>query len=420
MSFTPPSFANLGAYTFDLDEKLSVALGRYSIVPISSSSHASSSAQEQVVPSALEILLSRVHCVLDADTDRKTAKEAINLLSQDMRHVLQEGKEDKCKEGTQFLLGALLHRYFRLLNEYDKPKFLPSFWSSPYNPKNCRLFLAIRKALGLPDDMSGDFRTRDLERLDVTTVVTALIAFRDNMKVQDRYLKYPHYAGDSNFFTYLNDIINEQLARDNGILKQYKAVRFIQSFYRRVDADLKRTEEILGIWCKQLANAHPDFKSLSSSDILQHLNNTVKSVADRRTITDLLLIPSIADKLKEMDHAAFLSAMNKASVNRAQYIVVGGYVLLLQSQAISPELNFEIHESLGLRLSEQLTDIDMYYPVYLVEKYMENNRAFDVDYDFFGDRSGFNTQVKRTLIMLKARIDNPSLELSEASSSVAP
>ncbi|MBL7478989.1 type IV secretion protein Dot [Legionella bononiensis] len=414
MPFTPPSFPSLRADTLNLDEKLSITLGRYKIVPVAQPSASSSSIQEQVIPSALEILLARTDGVINCKSDRLTVKEALNLLSIELREILKEGKEDKCKQATQFLLGALLHRYFRLLKEYDKSNSYVSYFYKPFDERNCQLFVAVRKALGLPDDMPKDYRKRDLEKLDVTTVVTALTAFRENMKLNDRFLKYPHYADDPNFQPYLEEIIKEHLSRGQAVLQQFKAIRFIQSLVRQVDADQKQTEETIVQWCKQLAKDHRDFKLLKIADIEQHLIKNVESESIRDKIADLLYTPMIEDNLVTMDHSVFVSSMTKANLHTATYTIVGGYSLLLLSGRIQRELSFELHNALGISMSpDDLTFKDMLNGAYFFQQYMKYNPSVVLDYEYFNDRSGLDTYLSNCIIKLTEKCKVQEVESPE-------
>ncbi|RUR18912.1 type IV secretion protein Dot [Legionella sp. km535] len=422
MPFTPPSFSCLRADTLNLDDRFSITLGRYKIVPVSQSSASSSSAQDQVVPSALEILLARTDGVIHCKSDRATVKDAFTRLCTELRAILHEGKEDKCKQATQFLLGALLHRYFRLIKEYDKCNSYTSYFYSPFDERNCQLFLAVRKALGLSDEMPKDYRVQDLKKLDVTTVVTALIAFRENMKLNDRYLNYPHYADDPNFQPYLEQIISEQLLRNKGELQKFKAIRFVQSLVRNVDADLKETEATIKTWCRQLAKDHSDFKSLKLDVIEAHLKRHVESGPVRDKITDLLYTPMIENDLDSMDHSSFEFSLTKGAVDTATYTVVGGYALLLISRGVAedPKLVFEINKVLIPPPStERFTYKDMLNATYFVEQYMKYYPSAALDYEYFDDRSGFDTYLRNSLIRLTEKTKEQSPEASEARASVS-
>ena len=148
--------------------------------------------------------------------------------------------------------------------------------------RNCDLFIAIRKALNLSDDTSKGFRDRDLETLDVTTIVTALEVFKDNMTKQDKdgapnYKNFEHFGKkDPNFLSNLQKIIEYHKKRGEATLKQFKAINFIQSVAKAVEVERLRVEVELVKWSATLANEHKDFSKLTLGAIREHVLANIK------------------------------------------------------------------------------------------------------------------------------------------------
>lgn len=117
MTFTPPEFKILSVNTRNLETVFSTLLGRYKIITDPPVSEAVSSGE--IISNTLETLLARTHKVVICKTDRETARDVFKQLSNELREVLKENNEEKNKQAILFLLGALLHRYFRLIKEYD-------------------------------------------------------------------------------------------------------------------------------------------------------------------------------------------------------------------------------------------------------------------------------------------------------------
>lgn len=312
MPFTPPVFDLFRVNTVNLDVMLSRQFGRYIIVAEEKPSEASSSQAIAVPQSSLEVLLARTHHkVVVGTTDRTTQQAVFKQLSNELREILKENNESKNKKATMFLLGALLHRYFRLIKEYDNYNYLFTI----YDVRNCDLFKAIRAALHLPAEMPDGFKANDLAVLDVVTIVDSLTVFRDNMLLCDesktpRYKKYKHFAADKNFVTYLQDIIDEHTRKGTAVLRQFKAVSFIQSLSSKMQEEHLLMVDELDRWCKELAKQHRDFRKLNISLIEEHMRTHIKSEELQEKIADLLYMPFIKSKV-DPDYVFFLTELIK-------------------------------------------------------------------------------------------------------------
>ena len=389
MAYTPPHFSVVRINTLNLDTKFFNLLKRYKIVDASSS-------VDLHVQSRLEILLARTRVVIECETERESAQDVFNQLSNELREVLKKKDEVKIKQGTQLLLGALLHRYFRIIQEYET-----SYWTyfKSLDPRNCRLFMAIREALRLSKEAPPDFKKKDLQLLDSATIVTALQVFRDYMKLEDsdqvpRYMKYDHFKQDVNFERHLDEMIKQYSKEAQPVLNQIKAVDFIQSLSNYFAAEQKQIDEALDKWSKLLAKDHADFSTLDLEKIESHIQTHIESPLMREKILDLLYTPFIQSNIANFDHSSFIVEMKKCYSNIASWTVVGGYSLLLQSKVVEKKLQFCIHEVLGIQENPSvLTEKDLLNGIKFLKQFMENNPAVNLNFEFFGGRDNLNSLI---------------------------
>lgn len=432
MTFTPPEFETISVNTRNLESIFSTLLGRYKIITDTPVSETASSSE--IIKSTLETLLARTHKVVICKTDRETARDVFKQLSNELREVLKENNEEKNKQSILFLLGALLHRYFRLIKEYDTFNSyipVPSFffkYKPPSEVKDCRLFQTIRVALGLPVSMEKNYQVNDLKILDVTTIVTALETFRDNMLLmvvdkdeekKPRYKTYPHFAADRNFETYLQDIIDEHKKRNSSVLNQFKAIGFMQSLLKKMEQEHRQIKEALDSLSKLLQRNFSDFKTLNIELLEEQIKAHIKSEDLQENIVDLLYTRHIKSKFGELDHQSFIKEMNICSYSFASYKILGGFCLLLQHQGIKEQLRFCIYQALGLGInSDELTDKDMLNGIRFLKKYFTDNPSVELNYDFFGGKEPMNTFILQTELALDKKVQeqNKSQEKDQETS----
>lgn len=312
----------------------------------------------------------------------------------------------------------MLHRYFRLIKEYDNfnsyipyPSFL--FSKPPSNVKDCRLFQAIRLALGLPEVMERNYRINDLKILDVTTIVTALETFRDNMQLivgkdegkMPRYKSYPHFAADKNFETYLQEIIDEHKRRNPVVLNQFKAINFIQSLVKQIEEEQRQIEEALTHLGKFLPKTCSDFKTISLELMEEQIKAQIESNVLQEKIIDLLYTGHIQENFSTMDCGSFIEAMKNCNSSLARYRALGGYCLLLQNEGVKEQLRFCIHQALGVEINpNELTDKDMLDAIRLLKTYFEANPKVELNFDFFNGKGSMNTFILQTELALAKKV----------------
>ncbi|MFI4918120.1 MAG: hypothetical protein ACHP65_01030 [Legionellales bacterium] len=400
MPLSLPEFSELRVSTLNLDMRLSILLGRYTIVinPVVSAAAAASNSA-----SSLEVLLERTSQVVLCETKRVGPRDVFKTLVAELKKIPPDN-EEQVKQGTLLLLGALLHRYFRILQEYDGYNNF-SFWSS-YNPLNSVLLQAIRAALQLDPKLELDaFRQADLKQLDVVTIVTSLEVFKNSMLLAGesktpRYMNYLHFAQDVNFKTYLQNIIAQHVAVDkksgDSLLSQFAAIRFIESLAKHLDSECLSLDRTLDAWCDGLLKDYPDFSKLDSDAVEAHINSHIGSELLKRSILALLNTDYVQDKFSERDHASFLSAMKQCCYNKASFIVFGGYALLLQSDAVHENLKHCIYQALGFGADAiVLTGEETIMGITCLKHLLETEPSVDLDCQFFGGKGKLRTEISQ-------------------------
>lgn len=407
MDFIAPAFPLLRVTTLNLDAQFSTLLGRYRLID---------KALLSINQNSLETLIARTNQVIQCKTDRVTAREVFNQLVIELREVLKEGDEEKNKQATLFLLGSLIHRYFRILQEYDDYNKL-TFWKTS-EPGNCKLLQAIRQALQFDTHVKTNFRTSDLKILDVTTIVNALEVFRDNMLLEDvnnkaRYKNYPHFASDPHFTLYLEQIINTHKEKGATVLKQFKAIQFIQSLSEKMAIEQEQIQAELDLWCALLAEDILDWHEVTLDQIEEHLEANIESEEVRDKILDLLYTPFINENLAQLTADSFLLNMKKCSQDIASYVVFGGYALLLGSADVHEQLKFCIQQALGIDNDpDALTDQDLLHGIKFLKQFLETNPDVVLDCSFFEGRDKLNTELVQKEWLLSQRVkEEPALSL---------
>ncbi|KTD67449.1 MULTISPECIES: hypothetical protein [Legionella] len=387
MTFIPPTFAKLRVNTLNLEPKYSTLLGRYTITDSQASSG-----------SSLEVLIARTNDVIRCKSGRGTQIDVFNKLVNYLRDIPKENKE-KIKEGALYLLGALIHRYFRLIKEYENPDGYISWSLFGCDITTVKLFLAIRTALQFKamEGVKKRYKSEDLKILDAVTAVKALEAFRNNMFEKDKedvplYKSYPHFAEDSNFEQYLLDIIEEQTDRGEVLLERFKAVDFLQSLAERIDEEQKQIEKEIEKWCKGVAKDYKDFnafRTLGGKAINESIVKHVESEKARNIIFRVFYTGLVQENLESMNHGMFQTKMKECYDFTCSFILFGGYALVLQHQPkmFDKHFSFIIQQALGLERSlEQLTNEDMYDGARFLKQFLEAEPSVVLDCSFFYGR----------------------------------
>jgi hypothetical protein len=386
MTFTLPNLETLKVNTNNLDVRLTTLLGRYQVNATVESG--------AVKPSTLEVLIARINKLSEAPTDRKEQQAVFTTLVNDLRRfLLPDAEEQDRKLAPMILLGALLHRYFRLIKSYedfDKRTKVPLFGFSLFSLSkvtSCRLFLEVREALQLPSDTTN-FKENDLKLLDGVTIVTALERFQTYMLQDDKFKAYEHLRSTDegvNFKLQLQEVITEHKVKAAPVLQLFHAVIFLQSLETKLQEEHKKVTEGLDAWFKLLKAEHKDFSRLPAAIIEDHLKVYVTDPLLQARFIKLLKTPHIEELLYDpvpLDDEAeaepvattpdkFLIEMKNCNSGLTSYAMVGGYSLILEltEQAINRladkykinRIDLSTNEVFALLDKHKMSEDDKYY-----------------------------------------------------------
>ncbi len=390
MTFTLPPFSRLIVHTLNLETRLSSILERYTII-------------DNTLPPAaapidrLKILIARTNKVIECKTDRTTARDVFAKLVSELREVVLEGNEEKIHKSTLFLLGALIHRYFRIIKEYENYGY---GYFGPTTPTSCTLFNAIRECLQFDTKLLKGFLPSDLKILDVTTIVHALETFRENMLIEDakkhpRYMSYDHFSKkDPNFIVHLTEIIDEHKKTGKDILADFKAVQFLQSLAKHFDNEHKQIEGELKKWGNLLASHNPDYSKLTIELVVAHIEKHIQTKDIKEKILDLLSSNHIESNFAKLNHETFLKEMNSLHLSKSGYTILGGYSLILHSKGIGEKLKGCIYKSLEIEKNPAALDVEsMLYGIKFLNEHVQDDPTSALDCSFFGGRDKLVTQI---------------------------
>lgn len=362
----------------ELNKSYSNLLGRFSVH--NNLGDDSSASQEP----SLKILLARVNQdVIQCTTDRENECEALRRLTNKLRVFTENSSDAEMKHATLFLLGGLIHRFYRIETEYknynESSLNLFSYFSKKtlWDVNSCRLYVAIKKALQL-----------DKRPLDEVTIVTSLEVFQQNMlqmvlpeegdklemliKVK-RYMTYPHLSKDVNFERNLQIMIDEHSQKGAYELQQFRALCFIETLAQQLEESRKQLEKEINEWSQCLRKVHKEFKQIDEELIMTHLNSYIKAKIDnipnKANLKDKKEDPVIASKIlfwesiKEQIKALLFNVdldklesypelwvkIFQDNVTKNLCILCGGYSLLVHNgDKVDERLLEQVKTALGL------------------------------------------------------------------------
>lgn len=413
MPYSPPVFPLLKTNTVNLDSSYSTFIGRYSITDLAHAGSSSIATSFMGTPSeqgrsSYDIIRQRItdnvsNC---PDTQRQTVCDVFKQLIAELDSN-EDQSDAKKKHYTLILLGALLHRYFRIIKEYKKfDTYTGGFSSGVFasTPLSSGLFKAVRVALALPRVKDDSYKRIDLEKLDVLTIINSLLAFQQHMllflpkKNIARYETYAHFKNDPNFERHLQAIINEHIERDankkkpsKSVVHQFDAIYFIQSLTTQVDEELTQLDSALNVLKGVFEEDDEDFQDLSITAIENDIKASKLADPMKEKILDLLYTPHVKEQIGQLDENGFIEQIKNAASSRASFIVLGGYCLLLESPGVSDSLKSCIKKALNSSIDNPITNDVRHAAVKLFGSFLESNPELLLKCGFFGGLDGMKS-----------------------------
>ena len=364
------------------------------------------------MPNSLQLLIARMdEKVNQGDTKRESQRKVLTKLANELRPFI-DAEFLQMRQATFFLLGAIIHRIYRLEAEYNSWNRFGSFW----DVKSCGLYTLLIELLQLNNPKKRP--------LDEVTIATSLKVFRTNMLKEvpletakskervfgPRYKNYEHLLQDANFIEYLDTIIEEHSNSEKGKyqLPQFYAINFIESLAFRLETERKVFEIELNDWLVDLKKNVP-FAQDCQEKIIESLeiyfekkisllpipnkgNTKEKLEFDNKKLLLASRKKQIIDLLGEIDleqienFDKLLERVRALNINRNRCILCGGYAFFCHedNEKIDPQLLHQMYTMLGLR--EDLTDTEHVGCINFLLKYVQNLPVSPLNYDYFDGR----------------------------------
>lgn len=416
-----------------LESDYSVLMGRYTVTPIFRA------APNQARTNLATLIDRWDEASQSSKTSREEQKEAITQLVNELRPLLNRD-EQACREGSKILLGCLFHRYFRLINEDKQIKDTLTLSGtisglSLFNLNlnlgpdllGCRLFLAIRKTIGLPEIMSSqklrEVLSVDSCKLDAVTIVDSLECFQKYMLKENHHLDFPHFSQD-NFKWQLEEIIDTERKKGAIILAKFNAIQYLQSLVRILQQEHMKLKEELDSWLIELANDFQDLKLVERSRIDEHLDRHIKSDKFREKIKHFLDYQYMVDSITGSEEA--ISAEYYIDLITGLNLMMSTSITIAASLLILHHLKRGDDESLRHLISRALNDPQDNIPVdskrkcvMLADQYVKflimHDEQNELRVEFFGNFSKFQT----ALLQFSMKLEREAIEAENASNLAA-
>lgn len=423
--FTPPGFITLRTNTSNLFIVFSKHAGLYQVPEKIQASILPAPLTSPIFPAAqpvstLQLLLARVsESLLNSNSARIDHRDFfVDLQKELLPYINDEAMINNC---TMLLLGALFYSYFIILKEYADSN-VKYYFFKPNKPENCQFFSAIRTVLDLTPP-TQNYKIRDLERLDTSTVTACLEVFQTYLLTPDKnnvpkYRTIKYFMADPKFEANLSQMIKSQEARDPIQVKQYYAVCFLQSLAKKLNEEHDLVKDAISKWSAQLIKDHASFGELGIDKIELHIDKYyAQNVILRDAVKAAFNVENVHTKLATFTQEQFVETLLKNNSDIYAYILFGGYVVLLESPDLDDKLKFCLHKALEVetRVSEMSSKI-MSYGIRVLNQYIEDNPSLIVNCKFFGGKNEMITKVSQTNQNLLTRVakESPTTNIAEA------
>ncbi len=335
MPYSPPDFSALLRASEDLENHFSAIANRYK-------------------SSNLEALLQAVTQEI-CDTQKYKAKsfkrqeqaDVFRLLSNELARITNAEQKN---EALQCMLGALIHRFFRIETEYKHriDSKLISFIGQ-VNPESCGLYQAIKRVLNVCRE----------NPLDPLTIVSCCQSFYDNMRKDNRYQKFPHFKEDPQFFSNLQRIIDKYRPAAEPVLIQIHAIKFLQSLARQMKKISDKTDAECQLLIRHLQKYYPDLSQLDLDTVIKILPDKIKDEGSRQRIQLLLSLNYIVKNVADWNYEQFEMRLHQCVVARSQYALFGAYMLVFEDKPHEEMQHFKDVTHLALNPDGDTIPVDV-------------------------------------------------------------
>lgn len=304
MPYIPPEYIDLFQETQQLEGTFSAIAKRYK-------------------PSSLPELLDLINekMLKKPVSDRLSQVEVFRKMYIELSPLSGQSNEDNKESARRILLGALLHRYFRLEAEYKRLDSKISYFLFSSSIKACRLHSVIKDILGLTKENS----------LDPLTVVTCCQAFHEHMIFEDNYKKHGHFKHDANFFPYLSNIIEEHSKGAAQLSKQVEGIDFLKSVAVSVDQMRQKIVSALQLLFKRLESNDSLYDEFNLDRVKNISLEAIKDEEVRQRVSQLISAACnyIAEHPESEDYESFKMVAEACLNARSQYALFGAFVVIL-------------------------------------------------------------------------------------------
>lgn len=322
MGYTLPEYQSLCGLSAELLADFNTLSGRY------------------ITPN-LNLLFDNTHKEMEAYVktagDRVSqAKALLQLvleLKSDENYIEAEGKKDKTDKDRiiianthQIMLGALIHRYLRITDEYRPVKKTTSMFGgfgefvtkAVYNPvpTNSDIYNAI----------GGILNITVKNKLDPMTIKTSCECFKNYMLQSNRYLTYMHYKDDPHFEIYLQGFIDKAAKGAESIIPQIRQIQFLMSLTKNIQGIHNQVSILLQVLEKRMTDK--DMLPLNISIIQNRLKDVLMPEDIKARFCLLLDRQDVFDNIHKWSVADFMTEMRQALDINSQYALFGGYYVI--------------------------------------------------------------------------------------------
>lgn len=294
------------------------------------------------IPPKLEFLFNNTQKEMEAyvkkNGDRITqAKALLQLvleLKSDENYAIALAKNEKqysesdraiIDKTHKIMLGALIHRYLRIIDEYKPIKKTAGLFGGVgdyltkkvYNPTptNSDIFKSLASILNITAQ----------NQLDPMTIQSACESFASFMQYKDRYTNYVHYQNDVNFISHLEAMIHKAAKAAEPELAQINKIKFLISLTKNIQEKTQDIEILLASLEKKLTEKD---LPLNFEVILKHAKPLFINEEIGIRFNLLMDRPYVAEHIHRWNVVTFIEETREALYTNSRYALFGGFFMV--------------------------------------------------------------------------------------------